>query len=81
MKSSLPRLPSTRRQPLATTKKSSVKWMLVLGGALVTAHGCDRFKGDLLMQVKEAIEVAKTLIDAAKPILEAIQEAAGKLGK
>ena len=25
--------------------------MLVLGGALVTAHGCDRFKGDLLMQV------------------------------
>lgn len=33
------------------------------------------------MQVKEVIEVAKTLIDAAKPILEAIQEAAEKLGK
>jgi hypothetical protein len=33
------------------------------------------------MQVKEAIEVAKTLIDAAKPIIEAIQEAMSKLGK
>lgn len=63
------------------TKKPSVEWMLVLGGALVPAHGWDRFKGDLHMQVKEVIEVAKTLIDAAKPILEAIQEAAEKLGK
>ena len=55
--------------------------MLALGSALVPAHGWDCFKGDLLMQVKEVIEVAKTLIDAAKPILEAIQEAAEKLGK
>jgi hypothetical protein len=35
----------------------------------------------MLMQVKEAIEVVKTLVDAAKPIIEAIQEAAEKLGK
>jgi len=55
--------------------------MLALGGALVSAHGWDYFKGALLMQVKDVIEVAKTLIDAAKPILEAIQEAAEKLGK
>jgi len=33
------------------------------------------------MQIKEVIEVAKTLIDAAKPIIEAIQDAADKLGK
>jgi hypothetical protein len=33
------------------------------------------------MQVKEAIDVVKTLVGAAKPIIEAIQEAAEKLGK
>jgi len=81
LKLSLPRLLSTRRWLLVTTKKPSVKRMLALGGALVSAHGWDYFKGALLMQVKDVIEVAKTLIDAAKPILEAIQEAAEKLGK
>lgn len=58
---------------------SSGYWLL--GGALVPAHGWDRFKGDLLMQIKEVIEVVKTLVDAAKPIIEAIQDAADKLGK
>jgi hypothetical protein len=33
------------------------------------------------MQINEVIEVAKTLIDAAKLIIEAIQEATEKLGK
>lgn len=33
------------------------------------------------MQTKEVIEVVKTLVEAARPIIEAIQEAAEKLGK
>jgi hypothetical protein len=48
---------------------------------LVPALGWGRHKGERLMQVKETIEVVKTLVDAAKPIIEAIQEAAEKLGK
>ena len=48
---------------------------------MVPAHGWGRHKGERLMQVKEAIDVVKTLVDAAKPIIEAIQEAAEKLGK
>lgn len=33
------------------------------------------------MQIKEVIDVVKTLVEAARPIIEAIQEAAEKLGK
>lgn len=39
------------------------------------------FSKEFAMQTKEVIEVVKTLVEAARPIIEAIQEAAEKLGK
>jgi hypothetical protein len=48
---------------------------------LAPAYGWGRHKGEMLMQVKDVINVVKTLVDAAKPIIEAIQQTADKLGK